>query len=482
MKRALRGLIVAAALLAPSAMARPAPDGFSELAERLLPAVVNISTSQKVERPDIQNQPQVPPGYEDMFKDYYENDNASQMTSLGSGFVIDPSGIIVTNNHVIEGADEITVNFPDGLSLKAEIVGKDEKTDLAALRVKSDKPLASVPFGDSNVLKVGDWVMAIGNPFGLGGTVTAGIVSARNRDIEAGAYDAFIQTDAAINHGNSGGPLFDMDGAVVGVNSAIISPTGGSVGLGFAIPASTVKRTVEQLVKFGETRRGWIGVRTQKMTDELAAGLGLDRAHGALIAEVTTGGPADAAGLKAQDVILSFNGQDVKDSRALPRLVAETDIGAQVPVNIWRDKAAQTITVTLGRLEDYEKSSEGQAAPAPPVAPEAPPVEAGSVRIDTLGITVAELNDALRERFTIAADVTGVVITAIAPGSAGATAEADGRIRVGDVIVQVAQQEVSAAQDAADKVNAAASSGMKVVMLLINRSGQLTYAAIRLAE
>ena len=478
----LRCGAIALALAAP-ALARPAPDSFSGLAARLSPAVVNISTSQKIEREDVNEIPQFPPGspYEEMFKDYYDQQRDSHVTSLGSGFVIDPQGLIVTNNHVIEGADEITVNFPDGLSLKADIVGKDEKTDLAVLRVKSATPLPAVSFGDSDKALVGDWVMAIGNPFGLGGTVTAGIISARNRDIAAGPYDDFIQTDAAINRGNSGGPLFDMDGNVIGVNSAIISPSGGSIGIGFAIPSSIVRHTVDQLIQYGETRRGWIGVRIQAVTPELAEGLGLDKARGALVAEVTPGGPAEKAGIKAQDVILKFDGKDVRDSRALPRAIADSEIGKTASVEVWRDRQSVTLNVTLERLEDFEKSGAAPEAPTPEPTPPAE-VEAGAARIDALGMTVAELTDALRERFSIGADVQGVVITEISQDSPAGAAAAEGRIRVGDVIVEVGQQEVATAQAVADKVGEAVNARNRVVLFLLNRGGDLSFAAIRLGD
>ncbi len=478
----LRGVIAALVLTAPAA-AKPAPDSFSGLAAKLSPAVVNISTSQKIERPDVNEMPQFPPGspYEDMFKDYYDQKRDSQVTSLGSGFVIDPQGLIVTNNHVIEGADEITVNFPDGASLKAELVGKDEKTDLAVLRVKSATPLPSVSFGDSDKVLVGDWVMAIGNPFGLGGTVTAGIVSARNRDIAAGPYDDFIQTDAAINRGNSGGPLFDMDGNVIGVNSAIISPSGGSIGIGFAIPASIVKHTVDQLIQFGETRRAWIGVRIQVVTPELAEGLGLNKARGALVAEVTPGGPAEKAGLKPQDVILSFEGREIRDSRSLPRIVADGEIGKAASIEVWRDGASQTLSITPERLEDFEKREAGGESAPPPPAPTAEP-EAGAVRVEALGMTVAEMTDALRERFSIGAEVQGVVITDIGQDTPAGMAASEGRIRVGDVIVEVGQQEVATAQAVADKVDEAVKGNSRVVLFLLNRGGDLSFAAIRLGE
>ena len=485
LSRIFKASVVAIALtaIAPLATARPAPDSFADLAERLSPAVVNISTSQKVERPDLDQMPQFPPGspYEEMFKDYYDQQQNSQVTSLGSGFVIDAGGTIVTNNHVIDGADEIAVNFPDGRSLPATLVGKDEKTDLAVLKVTSDTPLPFVTFGDSNGVRVGHWVMAIGNPFGLGGTVTAGIVSARNRVIDAGPYDDFIQTDAAINRGNSGGPLFDMDGNVIGVNSAIISPSGGSIGIGFAIPSSIVQRTVEQLAKYGETRRGWIGVRIQTVTPELAESLGLGKPRGALVAETTPGGPAEAAGMKPQDVILKFDGREVKDSRALPRVIAESEIGATAPIEVWRDRASLTLSIKLGRLEDFERSGATPSASPPQTTP-TPSAEAGAVLVDALGMTVAEMSDALRERFKIGADVQGIVITEINPDTPAAAAAAENRIRAGDVIVEVGQQEVSTPQAVADKVNEAVSAQNRVILLLLNRGGDLSFAAIRLGD
>lgn len=481
----LRCGVMALVLAASPALARPAPDSFSGLAARLSPAVVNISTSQKIEREDLNEMPQFPPGspYEEMFKDYYDQKRDSQVTSLGSGFVIDAQGLIVTNNHVIEGADEITVNFPDGTSLIAELVGKDEKTDLAVLRVKSETPLPAVSFGNSDEALVGDWVMAIGNPFGLGGTVTAGIISARNRDIASGPYDDFIQTDAAINRGNSGGPLFDMDGNVVGVNSAIISPSGGSIGIGFAIPSSIVKHTVDQLIQFGETRRGWIGVRIQAVTAELAEGLGLDKARGALVAEVTPGGPAEKAGIKPQDVILKFDGKEVRDSRALPRAIADSEVGKNAAIEVWRDRQTVTLSVTLERLEDFEKGAAAGSDPQPTPEPTpVPEVEAGAVRIDALGMTVAEMTDALRERFSIGVDIQGVVITDISQDSPAGAAASEGRIRVGDVIVEVGQQEVTTAQAVSDRVGEAVSAGNRVVLFLLNRGGDLSFAAIRLED
>jgi len=335
------------------AFARGAPDSFADLAEKLLPAVVNVSSTQSAQSakngppgqsgPDI---PMFPPGspFEQFFKDFLNRGRPGgqqgegpprperRAQSLGSGFIIDAYGLVVTNNHVIEGADEVSVILQDNTTLKAEIVGRDETGDIALLKVKADKPLPTVDFGDSNVSRVGDWVLAIGNPFGLGGTVTAGIVSARSRDIRQGPYDDFIQTDAAINRGNSGGPLFNMDGKVIGINTAIFSTSGGSIGIGFSIPSNMARTIVMQLKDFGHPRRGWLGVRIQQVTPELADSVGLKDTSGAMVAGVTDGGPAEKSKIKGGDIILKFDGQDVKDMHALPRIVAETDVGKKVKV------------------------------------------------------------------------------------------------------------------------------------------------------
>jgi serine protease Do len=302
-----------------------------------------------------------PPGspFEQFFKDFLNRNKPGgqgdkgapaperRMQSLGSGFIIDPSGLVVTNNHVIEGADEITVTLQDNTSLKAKVLGRDETGDIALLQVKTDKQLPAVQFGDSDAERVGDWVLAIGNPFGLGGTVTAGIVSARGRDIHQGPYDDFIQTDAAINRGNSGGPLFNMDGQVIGMNTAIYSPSGGSIGIGFSIPANLVKAVVTQLKDFGHPRRGWLGVRIQQVTPDIAESLGLHDASGAMVAGVNDGGPADKAKIHNGDIILKFNGQDVKEMRSLPRIVADSEVGKSVPVLLWRDGKQVTVQATL---------------------------------------------------------------------------------------------------------------------------------------
>src|SRR5271166_4442077 len=384
------------------AFARPAPDSFADLAAKLLPAVVNISSSQAMQAraggpgsgPEI---PLFPPGspFEQFFKDFLNRNRPGQhgdnqpapehrMQSLGSGFIIDPSGLVVTNNHVIDGADEITVTLQDNTSLKAKVLGRDETGDIALLQVKPDKPLTAVQFGDSNAERVGDWVLAIGNPFGLGGTVTAGIVSARGRDIRQGPYDDFIQTDAAINRGNSGGPLFNMDGQVIGMNTAIYSPSGGSIGIGFSIPANMVKNVVAQLRDFGHPRRGWLGVRIQQVTPDIAESLGLHDANGAMVAGVNDGGPADKAKIKNGDIILKFNGQDVKEMRTLPRIVADSEVGQKVPVVLWRDGKEITVQATVAEKPDDQT----QVASA---TPGGKPDQAKPTEIAGLGLKLAPI-------------------------------------------------------------------------------------------
>ena len=343
----------------------PGPDGFAELAARLLPAVVNVSTTQTIKKENIPDLPQFPPGspFDEFFKDFMERqkgqDNVPRkVTALGSGFIIDPSGLIVTNNHVIDDADQITVILHDEQAFKAKIVGRDTKADLALLKIDAPNKLPFVPLGNSDTARVGDWVIAIGNPFGLGGTVTAGIVSARARDINAGPYDDFIQTDAAINKGNSGGPLFNMRGEVVGINTAIFSPSGGSIGIGFSIPSNEAKPVLADLQKYGKTRRGWLGVRIQSVTPDIADSLGLKEQKGALIAGVTPNGPAEKAGIKTGDVIQTFDGKPVEDMRHLPRIVAETDIDKEVAVQLWRDGKSLTIKAKVGELPEEEQTAE----------------------------------------------------------------------------------------------------------------------------
>ena len=475
--------VAAAAMVLPtlstSSFAR-GPDGISDVAERVIDAVVNISTSQKVEArntpmPQLPNDPQLDELFRDFFNRRGQNDPQNRergprrVNSLGSGFVIDAAGIVVTNNHVIAEADEITVIFNDGTRLKAELVGKDQKTDLALLRVKPDKPLKAVKFGDSEKLRLGEWVIAIGNPFSLGGTVTAGIVSARNRDINSGPYDNYIQTDASINRGNSGGPLFNLEGEVVGVNTAIISPSGGSIGIGFAVPSKTALPVIDQLKQFGETRRGWLGVRIQQVTDEIAESLKISPPRGALVAGVDDKGPAKPAGIEPGDVIIKFDGKDIKEMRDLPRVVADTPIGKQTPVLIIRKGKEETKTVTLGRLEDGEKVAAND--------PKSDAVPDKGVVKKTLGIELANMSDDLRKRYKIKDGVKGVVITGIDANSPAA----DKRLSAGDVIVEIAQEAVASADDLQSKIDKLKKDGRKsALMLVAGADGELRFVALSL--
>ncbi|HEY1961851.1 MAG TPA: DegQ family serine endoprotease, partial [Rhizomicrobium sp.] len=473
LRAALAAAFVSAplAITAEHAAARPAPDSFADLANKLLPTVVNIATSQT-----LKAGPQVgvdlPPDspFSDLFKDFLGKQNVPRhVTSLGSGFIIDGAGYIVTNNHVIEDADQITVTLNDGTSVPAKLVGRDDKTDLALLKIAPKKPLPPTHWGDSDKARIGDWVIAIGDPFGLGSTVTAGIVSARNRDISAGPYDDFIQTDAPINRGNSGGPLFDMDGNVVGVNSAIYSPSGGSVGIGFSIPSNLAHEVIDQLRKFGTVRRGWLGVRVQGVNPDIAEGLGLSNSSGALVADVTGNGPAAHSGMHKGDVIVRFDGKAVADSRALPRLVAEAPVGKKVSIDYLRGGKKLTTQVVVGRLP-----GSGGSAPPPPKKGGPPPPK-GTPHAK-LGLSLASLDGAARARFHLAKDVQGVVVTSVDPG--GPAAEKS--LRPGDVIVEVQNQPVHSPDDVSKRVDADVKSGRKVEVMLVNRRGTLAFIALRL--
>jgi serine protease Do len=449
------------------------PDSFADLAEQVTGAVVNISASTTVETRG-RTLPQLPPGtpFEDLFEEFFnrrgqggDTPRQRRSNSLGSGFVIDPSGLVITNNHVIGDANDVSVIFSDGTRLKAEIVGKDSKTDLAVLRVKPDKPLKAVSFGDSEKIRPGDWVLAIGNPFGLGGSVTAGIVSARGRNIESGPYDNYIQTDASINKGNSGGPLFNMNGEVIGINTAILSPTGGSVGIGFAVPAATAVPVIDQLRQFGETRRGWLGVRIQNVDDATAEALGLGSARGALIAGIDDKGPAKPAGLEVGDVIVKFDSQEIKSSRDLPRVVAATPVGKAVDVVVMRKGKESTKSVTLGRLEDNERQASLNQ----------PPVEVPTATRRALGLELSGITDELRRRFTIKDNVKGVVVTRVDPNSVAA----DKRIQAGEVIVEVGQEPVSTPADVTRRVDALKKDGRKSALLLVaNAQGEVRFVAV----
>jgi serine protease Do len=471
--------LLAAAAGSDAVAQRRGPDSVADVAEKVLDAVVNISTSQTVTAQQGVPMPQLPPGspfedfFEELFKRRGEQDNNNRMrrvSSLGSGFVIDPAGILVTNNHVIADADEVFANFNDGTKLKAEIVGRDTKTDIAVLRVKPEKPLVAVSFGDSDRLRVGDWVMAIGNPFGLGGSLSVGVVSARNRDINAGPYDNFIQTDAAINRGNSGGPLFNMEGQVVGVNTAIISPSGGSIGIGFSIPAKTVVGVIGQLREFGETRRGWIGVRIQQLDDQIAETLGIGKTRGALIAGVTDDGPAAKSGMKSGDVIVKFDGQQIREMRDLPRAVAGTAVGKTVEVVVNRKGKEETLSVTLGRLEDSEKPK--QASAKGPTTD-----QQKSVTRRLLGLELSTLTDDMRKRFKVRENVKGVLIVSIEKNSP----LSEQRVQPGDVILEITGEAIASPADLQKRIDALKKDGKKTALLLLsNNEGEQRFVPVQI--
>ncbi|HUI20161.1 MAG TPA: Do family serine endopeptidase [Methylocella sp.] len=463
------------------------PDSLADLADSVSDAVVNISATQMMDEKHASNAPQLEPGtpFDDLFEEFFrrhqqggkeqpeQKPRERKSNSLGSGFVIDPSGIVITNNHVVEGANEVTVIFTDGQKMKAEIVGKDEKVDVAVLRVKPDKPLKAVKFGDSEKMRVGDWVVAVGNPFGLGGTVTAGIISARHRNIDSGPYDNYFQTDAAINKGNSGGPLFNMAGEVIGINTAILSPSGGSIGIGFATPAATVLPVIDQLEKYGETRRGWLGVRIQNVDDTIAESLNLGPLRGALVAGTDEKGPAKAAGLKAGDVIIKFDGIDIKESRDLPKIVASEPVGKEVEIVVMRQGKQVTKTIKLGRLEENEK----QIALAAKHEDGGKKGMAGPVG-KALGMEFSSLTDELRQKFAIKSSVaSGVVITDVDPDSSAA----EKHVEAGDVIVEINQEPVKEPSDIAKKIEALKSSGKKSALLLVaNSQGEVRFVALGL--
>jgi serine protease Do len=511
----LSAMALASSLALPAqTFARGAPDSFADLAQSLLPAVVNVSSTQNAAPDPAQadkgpEMPVFPPGspFEQFFKDFMnrhghgggdngDNNQGDQgqnddnqdggggeqppqanpgrphrMQSLGSGFIVDPSGIIITNNHVIDGADEISVTLQDDTTLKATLIGRDDRNDIAVLRVHADKPLPAVHFGDSDASRVGDWVLAIGNPFGLGGTVTAGIVSARGRDIQQGPYDDFIQTDAAINRGNSGGPLFNMAGEVIGINTAIYSPSGGSIGIGFSIPSDEAKNVVDQLEKYGRPRRGWLGVRIQQVTPDIAESLGLHEVDGALVAGVNNGGPADRAHIQNGDIILTFNGQKLKEMKTLPRVVAETAIDKQVPVDIWRAGKRQTIQVVVAEMPDDQ-------AEVVPDKPKKLPAANPSVDFSAFGMKLSPITDALRSKYKIDAQQKGVVITDVSHDGLAA----DRGLKPGDVIVEVQQQPVTTPADMQKKLDEARGKGPKTVLLLVQGQDGLRWVPLPTAK
>ena len=460
----LAGIVILAQALAVQAR----PESFADLADKISPSVVNITTSTTVAAGSGPN-PIVPEGspFEEFFREFQdrnrgEGNRPRRTSALGSGFVISEDGFIVTNNHVIESADEIIIEFFSGEELPAKVVGRDPNTDIALLKVEAGKPLPFVPFGNSDLMRVGDWVVAMGNPLGQGFSVSAGIVSARNRAL-SGSYDDYIQTDAAINRGNSGGPLFNMNGEVIGVNTAILSPNGGSIGIGFSMASNVVTKVVDQLKQFGETRRGWLGVRIQDVTDDLAESMGLDKTAGALVTDVPDG-PAKDGGILQGDVILSFDGTDVADTRSLVRMVGNSDVGATVRMVVFREGKTQTLKVTLGRREE----AEGGAAATEP-AEEAPAAEG-----NMLGMTLSALTDALRTELKLDSDAEGVAVTAV-----DETSQAwEKGLRAGDLIAEAGQQAVETPADLEARIDDAKEAGRKSLLLLVRRAGEPRFVAL----
>ncbi len=481
--KSILSFAAAAAVVAVSALpasARNAPDSFADLAERLSPAVVNISTSQNVERKRAESD--IP--WDEFFPDQFQNRRGQggegqegakprqSQTSLGSGFIIDKSGYVVTNNHVIEDADQISVILEDDTVLEAKLIGRDEKVDIALLKVEAKKDLPTVSWGNSNSARVGDWVLAIGNPFGLSGTVTTGIISARSRDIKAGQYDDFIQTDASINRGNSGGPLFNMDGQIIGVNTAIFSPSGGSVGIGFAASSNLIRPVLEDLRKYGRTRRGWIGVQIQSVTEEIAVSLGLDKARGALVSRVTESGPALVSGIESSDIILNFDGKPIEKMAELPRVVAETGIDKTVNVTVWRKGQQKVVKLKVGELRD-----ENEKAVASLGVPQATKEVVKKTAIKDLGITVVEISDATRERYSVPTTVRGLVVVEVDELSDAALKG----IRPGDVIDEMQQTHIASVADVDSAIGKAKDGAKGTVLLRLMSAGGIRYVAVKLA-
>ena len=465
-------------LAALPADAAPAPESFADLAEEHAPAVVNVYTTQFIERSSSGGRPDIPPGFRDFFDDFLDDEEGEEdettrqrALSLGSGFIISADGYIVTNNHVVDKADEISVRLTSGDEYDAVVVGRDPLSDIALLKIEAEDALPHVSFGDSDAIRVGEWVMTIGNPFGLGGTVTAGIVSARNRDIGNGNYDDFIQTDASINRGNSGGPMFNMEGQVIGVNTMIFSPTGTNIGIDFAIPSNQVSHVVGQLREFGRTRRGWIGVTIQAVTEEVAESLGLESASGAIISSIVEDGPSDKAGLLPGDIIKEFDGATVETSRDLPMIVAGTDIHEPVDLVILRDGEEMTVTLVTGELE-----TEGPAAQAEAGEPEEKP--APTIEEQILGMILKPLDEAGRQKFEIPEDIRGVLIETLRSSSEAAFRS----IRPGDVIVQVNLKNVTTVREIEEAIADARDQDRGTVLLRLYREGNYFHIPLPVDE
>lgn len=488
LKKFFSGAIIIASFVVISpvaALAKGAPDSFADLAEKLLPAVVNVNTTQtiKIKR---RTMPQIP-GMEDFFRRFgQENDKrrspgngdedshkengedralTRKRQSLGSGFIIDPSGIIVTNNHVIDKADEVMIKMHDGRELKATVIGKDDKLDLAVLKVESDKPLPYVKFGDDSKSRIGDWVLAIGNPYSLGGTLTAGIISARNRDIQSGPYDKYIQTDASINRGNSGGPMFNMDGEVIGINTAIFSPSGGNIGIGFAIPSNQAQRVISQLREFGHTKRGRIGISFQAVTDEIAESLGMEEGHGALVSSVVEGGPADKAGIQVGDIIVEFEGKTIKERNELPIWVANTEIGKKAKIVVLRKGKRKSLTLVIDELP--ENTPDDETLPDEDQADQ-------EVK-EILGMGLESLTEKSRKALKLEDDVKGVLIASVDRNSPAG----EKGLRRGDVIVSITQEEVKTIDDALAIIEKLRAKGRKSILLKIIRSGNTAFVTVK---
>lgn len=478
--KGLFNILAAAGLLLWCAPVRAqALPSFADLVEKLQPSVVNISTTHKPQE-DSSNEEML--GIESTnprIKDYFNPQNPQQL-SLGSGFIIDGDGYIITNNHVIDQAEEITVTLADNRQLTARLVGRDGKTDIALIKVEASEKLPAVKLGDSDKIRVGDWVLAIGNPFGLGGSVTAGIVSAKSRDIEVGPYDNFIQTDASINQGSSGGPMFNLDGEVIGINTAIFSTNGGSMGIGFAVPVNLTHFVIEQLKSKGKVERGWIGIKIQPNSGDIAHSLSQQAQRGVIVSSVSEGSSAKAAGIEAGDIILSFDGQPIDDTKNFSRMVAETEVGKTINLEIWRDKQIRKISLPVMLMPEepslYKEAKEENRDTAPLVEAVPERQNAPDGLIDALEISVADLTPEILNKYSLSNDARGVVVTGVVPGS---DAELKG-LSVGRLITQIDKKAIFDINDVKTYVNDAKIENNRPVLLLVNDNNVPHYVAVKL--